>query len=427
MPKIKPITVDSGAIAHSYQSSILATGPNYGDSLLGNVAIIAQSKRGYGLFHATGLFQSSENFIQWLQELKNTLGNRVALRIIDPQDNQPHLYKKDLEQSCRKIGITPVFFNDPREVSVSQPVAVSHDDLILDEQSLLKKSQETFSSKLKLNKGMDRRYIIFSINRSVEHAIEELQAKIEKGGLFPNTKERNKSIEELKNLQKTLNLLAKSPGKALTEEFLKIIQTAVNEHYDKSITNKRSDTITKLFKELKKDFIEYTSSDICKKPEDSSGQDDDLGVSSSQTSIYSDIKLSGSTPPAYPRQHPDGPEVHYSEINFKGEPGFTHTNQKEDIFGAIGDFQPRHQGASGHSNQAGNYEASFQQQSSTPKALPKGPVNPNATYATVDLTKKHTDRAQKQQQDLQSSTLFMRQSEQNQQSTEQSSNYRFKK
>lgn len=129
---------------------------------------------------------------------------------------------------------------------------MSHDDLILDEQSLLKKSQETFSSKLKLNKGMDRRYIIFSINRSVEHAIEELQAKIEKGGLFPNTKERNKSIEELKNLQKTLNLLAKSPGKALTEEFLKIIQTAVNEHYDKSITNKRSDTITKLFKELKK-------------------------------------------------------------------------------------------------------------------------------------------------------------------------------
>ncbi|OAJ33609.1 hypothetical protein [Piscirickettsia salmonis] len=427
MPRIKPITKDSGAIAHSYQSHLLTTGGNYGDPLLGNVAIIAESKKGYGLFHATGMFASSENFTQWLKDLKEILGNRIRFRVIDPKDNQARLYFDDLEKECLKQGIQPTTVTST-ELETHQPIAVSREGVILGQESLLENSQKPSVSEptLQLYEKTDLRDLITSINRKLELAVEGLQEKVEKSGFFSKKKEKIDSRKELLSLQKILDLLAPSSYQNLTQKSLKTVEMQVNALKEK-LKDSKLDTIQKLLEELRKDFEQYNSAEIWNRGISPAADSNDQ-ASAQETSIYSDIKLSGPTPPPYSRQHSDGPEVHYSAIDFKNKPGFTHTSQEEEIFGTIGAFQPRPQGASGHSSQSAADETSFQQQSSTSKALPKDPIDPSAIYATIDLTKKHADRAQKQQQDLQPSTLFQqRQNDQANQSADQGLNYGLKK
>ncbi|AKP73493.1 hypothetical protein Psal006b_02139 [Piscirickettsia salmonis] len=268
------------------------------------------------------------------------------------------------------------------------------------------------------------------LQQIVQETIDELKAKIGKNLFYEKNRNvrREERITELTALQASLNNAVSdfTQSSTLSGSFFSYLKSKFDNFVQKYLHHKDSESISTFLKKAEQCFSKHNLT-----------EDNDWVFV--KDTLYSEVKVQGATSISTPQQHSDDSSLHYSDIDHSGntqqqkegdyanlpapQGASGHSGQEEEIFGTVGGFQSQSQGASGHSDQAGSYETSSQQQSSTPKALPKGHVDPNATYATVDLTKKHTDRAQ----DLQSSTLFMRQQAQNQQSADQSSNYEFKK
>ncbi|ALA24543.1 hypothetical protein AVI51_00570 [Piscirickettsia salmonis] len=457
MPRIKPIIVDSGTVAHSYQSQILTTGSDYGSPLaFSSAAIVAQSKRGHGLFHATNSLQDPNNFLAWLKEVKEALGDKVTFSITAPRynparPNQVCPYEKSLEEKCESLKIQPKILHNLK-VATNPLVAISREGLISDRALLVEQSQKPSSPEPKLtiyletnhHRGTDRRDLALSVGRKVELTIEQLQKKIETD---PSDKSSNKiraeGIKKLQLLQKDLDLLAKGPHQSLNLDFVKIIQATIARSTN-GLKGNTSDTIKNLFKELKADFKSYLNQETWKKTEPPLKEEEESSSTSSNTSTtYSAIKTSGPNAPiSSPRQHSEDQNLHYSDIVHSGntqqqeeeiyanlplretalQEASAYSGQEEGDYANLPPKKTAPQGASGYSDPGGAYGSDSQQSSNPiPKAPYKEPLDPNATYAIIDPNKKRADREQSQQA-LQSSTLFMKQREQNQQSPDQRSN-----
>ncbi|OAJ32984.1 hypothetical protein [Piscirickettsia salmonis] len=259
---IKVIKEGEGSIVTKGQETIMLTGNIYGGSNLGqNPAIIALSGLGSGLFCAKATLESEGLCLNWLQELKEALGNKVTFHLTGKQSKEN---LAELRVLCQQAEIEALFAVPEKDPSLKkQPVLYSLTAGV---------NANGIMAEVDLEAKTGGLMFATALIEEIKKAIQTLEERIQNPKTFTNffnsmfaSKEgRVASVGLLKELQNNLEELASQhigPIKSKSDlTFPKVLQEKIDEYVNAEVKNHRqgTETVNLLLKAIDTLFLKQT-------------------------------------------------------------------------------------------------------------------------------------------------------------------------
>ncbi|AKP74709.2 hypothetical protein Psal006b_03045 [Piscirickettsia salmonis] len=250
MPTIKEIKAGYGEVTTKGEGCILTS-----SVLLANsIVITAQSSQGsYGLLHITETDKEADSRLNiWLTNLKKApedeenikedSKNEIIFHIIYSQHNQLEYYQNKLAQLCLNHNINSViyFFKETKQ---NQTIIADIDGLDIKEfapsesaASLTPSTEPPLPKQINsedtpprtIPTELSQKSFIEKINLQLQTAISDLEQS-NVSYFYKESKEE--VIKQLKILQVILTRLTVYPEQPLTQDFLKVIASVVDQYY----------------------------------------------------------------------------------------------------------------------------------------------------------------------------------------------------